>query len=197
MKRLGVVLVLVVFALVGSGVLIGAAPNKDRDRDDKDKRGVSHQLADILAELQIIASLIGSGGSGGSCGCDDRVHSPAQAEGLVVSPALGDHVLVSIVGPGKFVSARMVKQGGLSGLTAISLEIDGNIVENRNVAALKNWGMTQSNPFGVVVQSPSAGIDTVTIGFPEALVFESNLTLKAVVNEMGVDQIIGTVIYGH
>lgn len=194
MKRLGIVVLVVVFALVGGSMLIGAAPHKEQHRrGDKADHGITGQLADILAELQIIAGLIGSGNS---CGCDDRVHSPAQAEGLVSSPALGEHVLVSITGPGKFISARMVKQGGLSGLTAISLEIDGNVVENRNVAALQNWGMTASNPFGVVVQS-SGGTDTVTIGFPEALVFDSNLTLRAVVNEAGVDQIIGTVIYGH
>jgi hypothetical protein len=120
------------------------------------------------------------------------------SEGLVVSPIVGSvNTLVAIKGPGKFVSARMTKQGGLTGLTAISLEIDGQIIENRNIIALKNIGLGVDNPYGVMVNTSAAGIDVVTIGFPQTLSFERSLELKAHVNEAGVVQIIGTVLAGQ
>ena len=105
-------------------------------------------------------------------------------------------MLVDLVGPGTFVSARLVKQGGATGLTAFSLEIDGNVVVQRNIAALKNWGMTQSNPFGVSVFT-NGSIDTVTIGFVQPIEFENDLIFSAIVNEANVVQIIGTVIFGE
>lgn len=119
-----------------------------------------------------------------------------QAEGLVSAPETGEHVLVSLEGPGVFVAARMVKQGGVSGLTAVTLEIDGKTVVQRNIAALRNWGMTQMNPFGVVLLS-SGDIDTVTIGYPVSIAYRHSLTLKAMVGESGVVQIIGTVVHGR
>ena len=126
-----------------------------------------------------------------------NIRGADDTEGLVVSPANGSsHNLVSLTGPGTFVAARMVKQGGASGLTAVSLEIDGKIIVQRNVAALKNWGMTQNNPFGVVVFT-NGTIDTVTIGFQQPIEYQTSLVLKALVNETGVAQIIGTVIHGQ
>ncbi len=119
-----------------------------------------------------------------------------SAEGLVAPAPVATHVLVDLDGPGTFVSARLVKQGGATGLTAFSLVIDGNLVVQRNIAALKNWGMTQSNPFGVSVFT-NGSIDTVTIGFVQPIEFENDLIFSAIVNEAGVVQIIGTVIFGE
>lgn len=122
-----------------------------------------------------------------------------HAEGLVETPlSPSENELVSLEGPGTFVSARVVKQGGASGITFVSLEIDGKVVVNRSVAALKNWGMTQNNPFGVAVFT-AGDIDTVTIGFQQPIAFKDSLVLKAIVGETDTDvqQIIGTVIYGQ
>jgi hypothetical protein len=56
--------------------------------------------------------------------------------------------------------------------------------------------LTENNPYGVVVLTGPGGIDAVTISFQQPLVFQDNLTLRAIVGEPGVEQIIGTVIYG-
>ena len=69
-------------------------------------------------------------------------------------------------------------------------------VVRRNIVALQNLGLTSNNPYGIVVLS-NAGIDTVTTGFQEPLTFQSNLTLSANVNETGVEQTTGVVVYGH
>ena len=173
LKRVAVFLV-AVFCVLALSSTVKGAPGVD---------GVPQALAQIVEALNNLkgATIVGAD----------------QAEGLVtdlLNPS--ENELVSLEGPGTFVSARMVKQGGASGITFVSLEIDGNVVVNRSVAALKNWGMTQNNPFGVAVLT-AGDIDTVTIGFQQPIAFEESLVLKAIVEEDGVVQIIGTVIYGQ
>jgi hypothetical protein len=130
--------------------------------------------------------------------CCTLVRDARKFQGLVVNPLdPSTHTLVSINGPGKFVSAELTKQGGLSGLTFVTLRIDGQSIENRSVIALKNLAMTQNNPFGVMVGTSPAGIDAVTIGFPQTLEFKNKLELEVQVAEPGVVQLIGTVIAGH
>jgi hypothetical protein len=147
----------------------------------------------ILAELRSLNTGLSS-----RSGCCPNVRNPRQSEGLVVNPLdPSTHTLVSINGPGKFVSARLTKQGGASGLTFVTLLMDGQVIEGRSIAALKNWAMTQNNPFGVMVGTSPAGIDAVTIGFPQTLEFQNKLELRVQVSEPGVVQMIGTVIAGN
>lgn len=155
--------------------------------------GVSHILRAMLSELRALNRAVVANKP-----CCPLVENAELREGLVVNPVSGtEHVLVSITGPGKFVSARMTKQGGVSGLTAFSLELDGKNIENRNFIALKNIGLTEHNPYGISIFTSAAGIDDVTAGFQVPLVFKESLVLKAVVNEGGVVQIIGTVLAGN
>lgn len=135
--------------------------------------------------------------------CCTSIKGAASEEGLVAyDQGTGDvaqatYDLVTLSGPGTFVAARLTKQGGATGLTAVSLSIDGKTVVQRNIVALKNLGMTQNNPFGVVVFTSPVGIDAVTIGFSQPIAFEQSLVLSAIVGETGVIQIIGTIIYGE
>ena len=147
----------------------------------------------ILAELRNLNTSLT-----GRTECCTLVRNTRQFEGLVVSPLdPSTHTLVTVNGPGKFVSARLTKQGGASGLTFVTLLLDGQVVEGRSIAALKNWAMTGDNRFGVVVGTSPAGIDAVTIGFPQTLEFKNNLELRVHVAEPGVAQMIGTVIAGN
>jgi hypothetical protein len=126
------------------------------------------------------------------------VEGAKLSEGLVVNPLdPSTHTLVSINGPGKFVSARLTKQGGASGLTFVTLLLDGQVIESRSIAALKNFGLGVNNPYGVMVNTSPAGIDVVTIGFPQTLSFQNKLELRVQVGEPGVVQMIGTVVAGH
>jgi len=45
-------------------------------------------------------------------GYTDSVSSPERTQGLVAPAPQGDHQLVALKGPGKFVSAQITKQGG-------------------------------------------------------------------------------------
>jgi hypothetical protein len=83
--------------------------------------------------------------------CLDGVCNPERTQGLVTSPSSGDHALVNLRGPGLFLGAEVVKQGGDGDITFVSLDLDGRNVTNISFAAAANTGLTQSNPFGPVL----------------------------------------------
>jgi hypothetical protein len=127
----------------------------------------------------------------------DSVSAPERTQGLLAPAAQGEHRLVRLVGPGKFISAEISKQGGATDLTFVNLDIDGKNVVSASMAALRNWGLTSANPYGLVLLQSPAGIKTVTIGFNSSLEFKSELVLKVTVSEPNVVQIVANVIHGH
>ncbi len=132
-------------------------------------------------------------------GCAVRmrnVSEPERTQGLKAPAPEGEHALVTLEGTGVFLSAEISKQGGTNDLTFVILDIDGKNVVNVSIAGVKNWGLTQDNPYGLVLVESEAGIKTLTIGFPYPLEFSSELTLKVDVKEQDVAQIIGNVIHG-
>lgn len=128
--------------------------------------------------------------------CLNGVCDPRRTQGLRAPAPKGEHKLVTLKGPGKFISAEISKQGGTNDLTFVILDIDGNNVVNLSVAAARNWGLTQHNSYGLVLLESAAGIKTLTIGFPYPLQFDSELTLKVDVQEDEVVQILANVIGG-
>lgn len=126
----------------------------------------------------------------------DTVIGPERTQGLVAPATQATHNLVTLQGPGKFVAAEISKQGGTNDMTFVSLDIDGKNVVNASIAALNNWALTQQNPYGIVLLKSSAGIETVTIGYPSTLTFNKSLKLSVTVREPNVVQIIGNVIHG-
>lgn len=126
----------------------------------------------------------------------DTVLEPQRTQGLAAPAVQGAHTLVDLKGPGKFVSAQITKQGGANDMTFVSLDIDGKNVVNASIAALRNWALTQSNPYGIVVLQSAAGLKTVTIGYPSTLTFARSLKLSVTVQEANVAQIIGNVVHG-
>jgi hypothetical protein len=127
--------------------------------------------------------------------CASGVCDPARTQGLKAPAPNGTHDLVSLEGPGLFVAAAVSKQGGTNDLTFVILEIDGRNVTNLSFAAANNWGLTQHNPYGLVMLHSTA-IKTVTIGFPTPLVYKRSLKLSVKVNEPNVVQILANVIHG-
>jgi len=127
----------------------------------------------------------------------DSILSPKRSQGLLTSPAINSsHNLVTLVGPGKFVCAEISKQGGSNDVTFISLDIDGVNVVSVSIAALKNWGLTANNPYGLVLLQSGTLIKTLTIGFNSPLIYQKELKLKVDVKESGVVQIVANVIHG-
>jgi hypothetical protein len=127
--------------------------------------------------------------------CTPCVSEPQRSQGLKAPAPRGEHVLVTLKGPGVFLAASITKQGGATGLSFVSLDIDGRNVINASYAAVENWGLTQHNPYGVVLLKMKA-IKNLTIGFPTPLRFDKELKLSVKVDEDGVAQILANVIHG-
>lgn len=128
----------------------------------------------------------------------DSIAMPKETQGLKAPAPVGEHTLVTLAGPGKFVAAEIIKQGGNgSDMTFVGLEIDGNSVVNASIAALNNWGLAQHNTYGTQLLKPMAGMRTVTIGYPVPLIYTKSLRLWVKVSEAGVTQVIGRVIHGQ
>ena len=127
--------------------------------------------------------------------CAAGVCDPERTEGLKAPAPNGTYSLVTLKGPGVFLGAEISKQGGTNDLTFVILDIDGRNVANLSYSGAINQGLTQQNPYGLVLlQSPA--IKTVTIGFPTPLVYKRGLNLSVTVNEGNVVQILANVIHG-
>ena len=127
--------------------------------------------------------------------CLTGICNPKRTQGLKVNPKKGKYTLVSIKGPGVFLAAHVTKQGGTNGLTFVNLHIDGKNVTSLSYVAAQNWGLTQQNPYGIVLLKGGI-VDNFTVGFPSPLRFERELQLSVQVNELNVVQIVGNVIAG-
>jgi len=127
--------------------------------------------------------------------CVGGVCDPQRTQGLKAPAPKGAYTLVSLKGPGLFLSANVTKQGGATDLTFVSLDMDGRNVVNLSFAALRNFGLTQANPYGIQFLS-GAGVESFAIGWPFPLTFKTSLELSVTVNETGVVQIIGNVVRG-
>jgi len=127
--------------------------------------------------------------------CAVGVCDPERTEGLQAPAPSGTYELVTLEGPGLLLGAEVSKQGGDDDLTFVILDIDGRNVTNVSYAAAINWGLTQQNPYGLVVLQTS-GIKTMSIGFPTPLLYKRSLRFAVTVNESGVAQIVANVIHG-
>jgi hypothetical protein len=130
--------------------------------------------------------------------CAIGVCDPQRTQGLEAPAPEGEYALVNLDGPGTFVAAQVTKQGGDGDITFVILDIDGRNVVNISYAAMRNSGLTQHNPFGLVLlETPgTATIKNLTIGFPAPLRFEEGLRLSVEVRELGVVQVLANVIHG-
>jgi hypothetical protein len=126
--------------------------------------------------------------------CLSGICNPRRTQGRVARPSGRVNLLV-LQGPGLFVGASVAKQGGDTDITSVILDIDGRNVVNLTYAAARNFGLTQPNPFGLVLHQTQA-IDNVTIGYPSPLRFERELVLAVDVNEPNVVQVTANVIHG-
>lgn len=127
--------------------------------------------------------------------CIGGMCNPRRIEGLKAPAPKGTYSLVNLDGPGLFLAAEVTKQGGATGLSFVRLRIDGQSVVDLSFTAAHNTGLTQQNPYGLVVLG-SSGLQNFTFGWPVPLVFKRSLNLSVVVNEPGVVQIVADVICG-
>jgi hypothetical protein len=128
-------------------------------------------------------------------GCAPGVCNPERTQGLKAPAPNGTHVLVNLEGDGVFLGAAVSKQGGSNDLTFVIIDIDGRNVTNLSYAAAANQGLTEHNPYGLVLVQ-SSSIKTITVGFPTPLRYRRSLRVSVTVNEANVAQILANVVHG-
>ncbi len=124
------------------------------------------------------------------------VRNPERTQGLAAPAPIGESELIFLEGRGKFISAQITKQGGTNDLTFVILDIDGRNVVNISIAALRNIGLTENNPYGLVLLNSKENPKTFTIGFSTPLVYKKELRLSVNVQEPNVVQILANVVHG-
>lgn len=126
--------------------------------------------------------------------CAVGVCDPQRTQGLKAPARRGTHNLVTLMGPGLFLSANVTKQGGATDLTFVRLDIDNRNVVSLSFAAARNSGLSQPNPFGLQFLA-GIGLESFAIGWPFPLTFKRSLKLSVTVNETGVVQIVANVVH--
>lgn len=91
-------------------------------------------------------------------------------------PAGEAYPLVTVDGPGTFLSAVVSAVGVLGAADVVRLELDGASVVDVSVAAAHAMGMRPGNLSGVVVHIDGSGWQ-VSVGFPYPLGFHTGLRL--------------------
>ena len=139
------------------------------------------------------------------------VSSPERTRGTVSNPvASSQHDLVTLTGPGCFISALFHKTGGGAGTeTSVELLIDDKTVVGTTFNETRMLGLgspADEGPsfYGVSMKvtgtSGTSGTSggVVTVGFPVPLKFDDSLVLRMqlAANDTAVTRIVGQVISG-
>jgi hypothetical protein len=132
--------------------------------------------------------------------CSATINGIARQDGAATNPTADLEVdLITLSGPGTFVSARFIVSGGTESdrrNTLLVLEIDGNAIVQDTFTDLNAKGSNKFNFFGIVADMPS-GI-AVTVGFPLPVSFQSSLVLSATPpTASSVSALEAAVIYGE
>ncbi|HEX4986429.1 MAG TPA: hypothetical protein VFV71_10235 [Burkholderiales bacterium] len=111
------------------------------------------------------------------------------AERLIGPTADGENAGFHVLGAGWFHAAEVVKRGGSSGDTAVTLELDGEPMLTTTFANLKNPMMEISTPMMIVNVRASGDTETMTIWYAPELKFRTMAAVRVEVRESGVESL--------
>lgn len=98
----------------------------------------------------------------------------------------GEEAAIRILGAGWFRAAEVVKQGGSTDRTSVTLELDGEPMITTSFATLKNQWTQLETPFIVAKVSTEGDVSRMTIWYSPELKFRGMATLRIEVEEDGV-----------
>ena len=112
-----------------------------------------------------------------------------RAEREVGATRAGEVATVHMFGGGWFHAAEIVKQGGSSDNTSVTLELDGKPIITASFADLKNPWREINTPFFIVNVRTVGDASTMTIWYAPELMFRAMAALRIEVQEDGVDSL--------
>ncbi|MEO8005771.1 MAG: hypothetical protein ABI771_12740 [Betaproteobacteria bacterium] len=111
------------------------------------------------------------------------------AERLVGPTASGEGASFHVLGAGWFHAIEIIKRGGNSDDTVVTLELDGEPMITTSFADLKNPMMEINTPMMIVNVRASGDTETMTIWYAPELKFRSMAAVRIDVQEEGVESI--------
>ena len=112
-----------------------------------------------------------------------------RAEREVGATRAGEATSFQVLGGGWFHAAEVVKHGGSSDNTSVTLELDGVPITTASFADLKNPWREINTPFIVVKVRTVGNTSTMTIWYAPELMFRFMAALRIEVQEEGVDSL--------
>jgi hypothetical protein len=100
--------------------------------------------------------------------------------------ASGEEAAIRVLGAGWFRVAEIVKHGGSTDNTSVTLELDGEPMITTSFAVLKNQWNQSETPFFVAKVSTEGDTSRMTIWYSPELKFRGMMTLRVEVGEDGV-----------
>jgi hypothetical protein len=101
----------------------------------------------------------------------------------------GEAASFHVLGAGWFHAAEIVKHGGISDNTSVTLELDGEPIITASFADLKNPWREINTPFIIVNVRTAGDTSTMTIWYAQELKFSSMAVLRIEVQEEGVSSL--------
>lgn len=111
------------------------------------------------------------------------------AERSIGPTAAGENPGFHVLGAGWFHAIELVKRGGNSDNTIVSLELDGETMITVSFADLKNPWMEINTPFMIVNVRASGDVETMTIWYAPELKFRAMAAVRVNVMEDGVQSL--------
>lgn len=111
------------------------------------------------------------------------------AERAIGPTAAGENPGFHVLGAGWFHAVEVVKRGGDSDNTIVTLELDGEPMITASFADLKNPWMEINTPFMIVNVRASGDVETMTIWYAPELKFRAMAAVRINVMEDGVQSL--------
>lgn len=144
----------------------------------------------ILRSL-ILAALLASFAVGQAFAC---VEGDLRGEAVIMerdrgATAEGERTGLQVLGAGWFRAVSVVKKGGTTDDTTVTVELDGESAMSTSFATAKNpWRQVDSVNLVVTVRT-EGDTSTLTIWYPQELKFRALAQLRVEVQEAGVEDI--------
>lgn len=138
-----------------------------------------------------VAAFFMLAGASGAFACGEVFKGDmVRAEREVGATRAGEGARVQMFGGGWFHAAEIVKRGGHSGRTSVTLELDGEPISTASFADLKHPWREVNTPFIVAKVRSDGDTSTMTLWFAQELMFRFTAVLRIDVQEEGVDALI-------
>lgn len=124
-----------------------------------------------------------------ACVEGDMRGEAVTVEREVGTTSAGGEASINILGAGWLRAAEIVKQGGSSGNTSVTLEVDGQPLISTSFAALQNAWMQLDTPFIVAKVRTQGNTSTMTIWYQPEPRFLALAALRVEVQEDGVESL--------